>query len=239
MKNIAKQVVLFDFDGTLGYMLPTHKEIYQQAIKEFGIDLKENSLKKMPIKNAWLKWMTHEGISHLSESESSGKYKKLRKDIHAERIKKMGVTDFIDDITERIYVLESNLKFYFLYDDVIETLEDLKTKNIKMGIVSNHLWNLDKIINNLKIADFFEIILSSAQVGYRKPHHNIYKDAIKKMQTTTDEALFIGDDLENDYYGPKQIGIDAILIDRKAEKKIKNSINSLKEIHTVVFNNQK
>ena len=238
MKDTFKQIVLFDFDGTLGYMSPSHKTLYQQAIEEFDINLEKNAIQNMPIKNAWLKWMTDQGINHLLESQSSSKYKKLRKDIHAERLKKMGVFDFIDDISERIYELESSQKFYFLYDDVIEALKYLKSKNIKMGIVSNHLWNLDKIVNSLKIADFFDIILSSAQVGYRKPHPNIYKEAIEKMQIITNAALFIGDDLENDYNGPKKIGIDAILINRNSKNKIKNSINSLKEIHTVLFNHQ-
>ena len=239
MKDTFKQIVLFDFDGTLGYMSPSHKTLYQQAIEEFDINLEKNAIQNMPIKNAWLKWTTDQGIEHLSESQSSSKYKKLRKDIHAERLKKIGIFNFIDDISERIYELESNQKFYYLYDDVIDALKYLKSKNIKMGIVSNHLWNLDKIVNSLKIANFFDIILSSAQAGYRKPHPSIYKLAIEKIQMSADTALFIGNDFEDDYDGPKKIGIDAILINRNSENKIKNSINSLKEIHTVVFNNQK
>ena len=90
----------------------------------------------------------------------------------------------------------------------------------------------------LKIANFFDIILSSAQAGYRKPHPSIYKLAIEKIQMSADTALFIGNDFEDDYDGPKKIGIDAILINRNSENKIKNSINSLKEIHTVVLNHQ-
>ena len=99
-----------------------------------------------------------------------------------------------------------------------------------MGIVSNHLWNLDEIVMSLGLKKYFDCIISSAQVGYRKPHPEIYKLALSKINAQKKDVIFIGDDFQNDYEGPNKIGIDAILIDRGRTNECKHSIKSLVEI---------
>ena len=43
-------------------------------------------------------------------------------------------------------------------------------------------------------------------------------------------VLFVGDNYENDYLGPKKIGLNDVLLNRNSEGHINESIESLREI---------
>ncbi|PZC40692.1 MAG: FMN phosphatase YigB, HAD superfamily [Chloroflexi bacterium] len=222
--------ILFDFDKTLAYMKPSHEELYISAIKEKNTKLFNFNITSIEIESAWSNWTYGNDIKHLNESKNEKTYHQLRKKIHTIRLKKIGVSKNIESIAERIIELESDTKYYFLYEDVIKSLNYLKSANYQLGIVSNHLWNLDVIVDNLGINKYFKTIISSARVGYRKPSTEIYQIALSQLQSKIESTLFIGDNLKNDYEKPKKIGMDAILIKRNSNIESSSYINSLNEL---------
>ena len=229
-----KRAILFDFDGTLAFMQPSHKKLYEQAINEHSKSTKKFLINKIDVQNAWRKWTTDEGIEHVQYSNSETDYNKLRKNIHIHRLKALDVKENIEIISDRIIELESNANFYILYEDTIETLSALLQENIKMGIVSNHLWNLNDITKSLGISKYFNCIISSAKIGYRKPHPSIYKAALSEINASPKDVLFIGDNLENDYFGPKNIGLSAVLLNRNGTNQISESITSLNDLGKIL-----
>ena len=70
------------------------------------------------------------------------------------------------------------------------------------------------ILNNKKIID---VILSSVEVGYRKPNINGYIILSKKLEVQTNEMIYIGNE-EKDIIGANKAGIISILINRKDEE---------------------
>jgi putative hydrolase of the HAD superfamily len=53
----------------------------------------------------------------------------------------------------------------------------------------------------------------------------------KKLGFRCDEILFVGDHYENDYLGPRRVGMKAILIDRKKSQRHRiKTIRSLYEL---------
>ncbi|MBI52168.1 MAG: hypothetical protein CL779_03000 [Chloroflexi bacterium] len=229
-----KRAILFDFDGTLAYMQPSHNKLYEQAINEYNKLPKPFAVNEINVQDAWINWTTDEGIEHLKYSNSATNYNKLRKNIHVHRLKALEVKENIEIISDRIIELESNANFYMLYEDTIETLSMLLQNNIKMGIVSNHLWNLKDITKSLGLNKYFHSIISSAQIGYRKPHPAIYKAALSAINVSSKDVLFIGDNLESDYYGPKNVGLSAMLLDRSGTGKISESIESLNSLSKIL-----
>ena len=229
-----KSAVLFDFDGTLAFMQPSHRELYEQAINECNKSTQSFSVNEFNVQDAWEKWRTDKGIEHLQYSRSKEDYHELRKTIHANRLKKLNIQNNVEMISERIIELESNTNFYILYDDVIESLNMLSQYNIELGIVSNHLWNLKDITQYLGINKYFKCIISSAQIGYRKPHPEIYESALSQINSLSNDVLFIGDNLESDYFGPIKAGLSAILLDRNRTNEMHDSINSLNELSALL-----
>jgi putative hydrolase of the HAD superfamily len=63
------------------------------------------------------------------------------------------------------------------------------------------------------IAGHISEVVTSVDVGWRKPHPKIYAEALRRLGSTAREALFVGDTYLADYAGPRAVGIDALLID--------------------------
>jgi putative hydrolase of the HAD superfamily len=93
-------------------------------------------------------------------------------------------------------------------------------ETFKIALVSNftHSAFLHRTLKRLDIKQFFDYIIDSDVVGWRKPHQNIFKELLKQSKATAEEAVFIGDDPETDIKGAKQMGIKAVLLLRPFKK---------------------
>lgn len=57
---------------------------------------------------------------------------------------------------------------------------------------------------------FFETVVVSGDLGYRKPDPRIFSLAFKRMRLTPEEVLFVGNDMYRDVYGAQQAGMKAV-----------------------------
>jgi len=64
------------------------------------------------------------------------------------------------------------------------------------------------------IRDRFEVVVVSADVGWRKPHPEIFRETLRRMGMGPDQAVFVGDTPDADVLGPQGVGLDTIWIDR-------------------------
>jgi putative hydrolase of the HAD superfamily len=63
------------------------------------------------------------------------------------------------------------------------------------------------------IASCFDAVVTSVEVGWRKPHPAIYAAALDALGIPASAAVFVGDTHRADYEGPLRVGIRAYLID--------------------------
>jgi len=88
-----------------------------------------------------------------------------------------------------------------------------KENNTKIFAYTNSDERIHKALQDLEINQFFDYVMTSAESGLEKPRLEGY---IRLMQVADiedpKECLFIGDDFENDFYAPRQIGMKSILI---------------------------
>jgi len=107
-----------------------------------------------------------------------------------------------------------------IYDDTLQSLSDLKSVGFRIAIVSNTTWGSPaelwrEEIKRFNIRKYIEADIFCRDVGWRKPSERIFEFTLKKLNTTPDRCIFVGDDPRWDIAGPKAVGIEAILIDRK------------------------
>ncbi len=101
-----------------------------------------------------------------------------------------------------------------------------------MGIVSN-IPSEERLRNELEaigLIHFFPVLVSSGEVRISKPAREIFHLAAKKLEETPDKILFLGDDLQRDYYGALHAGMKAVLIDRKGALNEDTSVRSLSSL---------
>jgi len=85
----------------------------------------------------------------------------------------------------------------------------------RLGVVTN-THDPDLVPGHLEamgVADHFAVVVTSVEVGWRKPHPAIYAAAMRALAVTPDQCTFVGDTRGPDYDGPRAVGMRALLID--------------------------
>ena len=75
----------------------------------------------------------------------------------------------------------------------------------------------ENCLEKFGIADFFEHIVISEEVGWRKPHRKIFEVALSTLGENASDVLFIGDNPEADIMGSSDCGIDSVWVKRKEQ----------------------
>lgn len=128
-----------------------------------------------------------------------------------------------------------------LFSNSKETLEELKQRGIKMGIVTSRLRNTtDHALELFNIKKYFKVIVPADEVENHKPHPEPLLKALKILNSKPEETLFIGDS-RFDIECAKNAGAVSVLVgwhnnaeQLKKEYKPKYIINDMKEIIDIV-----
>jgi putative hydrolase of the HAD superfamily len=77
-------------------------------------------------------------------------------------------------------------------------------------IVSNHVPELASLVDGLGLARWFDAVVTSAEVGYEKPHPRLFEAA--RAVTPRGSIWMIGDNPIADFAGARSVGINAVLV---------------------------
>jgi HAD superfamily hydrolase (TIGR01549 family) len=100
------------------------------------------------------------------------------------------------------------------FKDARPTLDRLAKRRVRLGIISNvssHEVAL-QILQHVKLADYFEHVITSAYTGIRKPDPGIFLYALREFGTTPEKAIHVGDSEVHDIWGANPVGITSILV---------------------------
>jgi putative hydrolase of the HAD superfamily len=106
----------------------------------------------------------------------------------------------------------SHAHHFELYDDVLPTLESLRAHGLKIGLLSNTARDLDEFVAHHKLA--VDAVLTSRLHGKTKPHETIFRRMLELLGVAPDEAVMVGDTVEDDIEGARTVGMRALLVDR-------------------------
>ena len=118
------------------------------------------------------------------------------------------------------------------------TAEQLREigEHYRIAVISNADGGIEDVLQRCGIADCFRTITDSGLVGYEKPHPEIFRRALKSMNATPEESLYVGDVYSVDYLGATGAGMKAILMDVPGAYRDKRvpRVESLVELQTVL-----
>lgn len=105
-------------------------------------------------------------------------------------------------------------------DGVRQAIEKLYAMNIKMGVISNHLFGsaiLREHLSRHNLSRYFELVMSSADYGLKKPSPVMFQSCLRRLKTRPDNVWFVGDSVKHDIEGAKAAGIHPVLYDPRAD----------------------
>ncbi len=92
-------------------------------------------------------------------------------------------------------------------------LQQLRSKGITLGVISNSDGRIEAILQHCGIAPFFSIIVDSYKIGVEKPDPRIFSLTLQRLQLEPQQALYVGDIYGIDVVGAERAGLQAVLLD--------------------------
>lgn len=100
--------------------------------------------------------------------------------------------------------------FENLHSEIIPMLEDLKRKNIKIGLISNCFSEEANVIRQSPLAPYFDVMCLSYELGMRKPEPGIYAECVKRLGVKPQECLYVGDGGSSELEAARDFGMTAV-----------------------------
>ncbi len=103
-----------------------------------------------------------------------------------------------------------------LYPEVKNVLDYFRSKGFLMGVISDTSPSLQLSLEQLGLGSYFHSYTASSLVGAQKPSPIIYQSALKSLNVTAGESLYI-DDCYEEAAGAREMGFTSFYLDRKGE----------------------
>jgi putative hydrolase of the HAD superfamily len=106
-----------------------------------------------------------------------------------------------------------------LYPEVKNVLEELQPR-FKLAALSDaqSAWALSEI-RAVGIEAYFQPIIISGDLGFRKPDKRIFKAALNGLDLPPEKVLFVGNDMYHDVYGAQQFGMKTVFFSSNQGRK--------------------
>ena len=191
------KVVLFDLDDTL----ISEDEYIRSGYRHIAEVLEE----KYRLKN------------QAAVQELYRLYKESAKNVFNRFLDVHGIHYEVDDIKYLVNEYRSHTPHISYYDDVPETVQKLKDKGVRVGVITDgYLITQKKKAEAIQLQTMFEKIIFTDELGrdYWKPSTKSFEMMKKYFGVEYREMAYVGDNPQKDFYVKKSLPIKTIRIVR-------------------------
>ena len=95
-------------------------------------------------------------------------------------------------------------------DGACETLQAMRARGLRTGMVSNFDHRLPPLLDALGLATLLDTVVLPADAGAAKPDPRIFAHALAQIGVEPAAAVYVGDDPQDDIDGAQRAGLRAI-----------------------------
>lgn len=202
--------IFFDLDHTLWDFETNSDKTFSYIFQRNGIpmDLERFTDTYRPINKKYWKLFREEKVT-----KADLRYKRLKEAFDALNF---------DASDELIHTLSEEYIAYLsgnnaLFENALDVLAYLEQK-YKLHIITNGFEEVQfKKLKNSKLLPFFDQVVTSENVGVKKPDPRIFHYAMEVAGASSQESMMIGDNFEADILGAKNVGMRTIFCEFNGE----------------------
>ena len=98
-----------------------------------------------------------------------------------------------------------------VYPEAEECLREL-SKRYKIGIIANQNPGSRERLEKMGLLEYLDLVIASAEEGVAKPDLRIFKAALSRAACKPEEAVMVGDRIDNDIIPANKIGMTTVWI---------------------------
>jgi putative hydrolase of the HAD superfamily len=229
------KAVFFDLYQTLVRYRPSQEELEAETLKKSGINISAEALHR-PVFTAnefIYEEIARRPLSRRSREETATLYSEFQRLV----LKEAGIKADEKVVLKLLEMMQHAKMDLVLFDDVIPALDDLKKRKLVLGLISNVERDMTAALDKLGLVSRLDIVVTSQDAGFTKPHQEIFEYAIKKAGVEPAETAYVGDQYNVDVIGSNAAGMKGILLDRDnyyREAVDSPKIKSLQELPDII-----
>jgi putative hydrolase of the HAD superfamily len=209
----GKRLIFWDFHGTLSYQNGGWTGAIADALNELQPELGVTPDDVRPLVQTGFPWQAPKGdYRHLRDPERwwdalTPVFERVLEGVGAHGIR-------ADAAIARVRAQYVDPAAHALFPDVLPALGGLAKAGWKQVILSNHVPELPEIADGLGLTSLVSEVITSALVGFEKPHAGIFRYALQctGARPQVDDVWMIGDNFVADVGGARAMGLEAILV---------------------------
>lgn len=210
------EAVFFDVGWTLSYPQRSLWDCFAEVIREEGIETSSGEVERTA--HSMIAGRREQAIIEFLDGaeypDSDEAFEAIFLAMGHVMFKKVGLEGDRDartrDVLERFWLLDN----WAVYPDVIEAIERLRAREIRIGILSNATSDLVGFLEEIGLLQHFDFTIISAIVGTKKPDRRIFEQALALAGVEPAAAVHVGDMYLEDILGARNAGVRPFLIDR-------------------------
>lgn len=212
------EAVCFDAVGTLFQVRSSVGQIYGEWAAKYGF----HSGTKLPVQNkiqkAFLEVFRDHGPMVFLEKQNKSIQELERqwwRNLVRKTFAQVGEFPRIEEFFEAIYEFFSTSGAWELEPGATETLFRLQKAGKQLAVISNFDSRLCKLLEELDIRQYFDVVIVSSLAQVSKPNPLIFRSALGAMGCHPERVVHVGDDLKEDFEGACSAGLRGVLYDPK------------------------
>ena len=204
------KAVIFDFIGTLtnvkDYTMEESKKKLCKAVVEAGFDIEDDRfLEEYSLAHEKYRLVRYQELVEvtnavwISEALNNLGFKTKPED---KRIQKT-VNDFFEDYLKSLELRQC-----------ARNMLEKTSPNHRLGLISNFTYApvIRAGLERLCINQFFNVVLISQEIGWRKPCHKIFEEVLRRLEVKAEETVYVGDSPLEDVKGAKAAGMRTVFV---------------------------
>ena len=190
--------VFFDAAGTLIYLPRPVGEHYREVAARFSLELSADAL-ETAFRQAWAAAPARGSSVGPRPDDDKGWWRTLVEQVLSMVLTAEQAATFdTGAFFEAAYAHFAEPGVWRAYPEVHDVLASLREEGYRLAVISNFDRRLRPVLADLGLADFFEAMVISSEVGADKPDPRIFEHALQTLGVLPGEAWHVGDDPKRD-----------------------------------------
>ena len=206
------KAVFFDLDGTLRHNVPTGDQILNEYLIELGLNFTaQDHMNAMRWEYRY--WansadLRDDIIAHSADTENFWIEYTRRRLLSLNLLPQQAV-----ELAPKVsaHMGETYKPDSIIPEDVRRVLPELKQAGYIMAVISNRDKPFQETLEEHGISEFFSFSLAGGEVDSYKPEPGIFEHALRRVDVSAQEAIYVGDNYYADVIGSRRAGLQPVL----------------------------